>query len=340
MNPISVPFTQVAVRHLYWAVFSPELAVLPSTPALQVEYTPKIAAWLTELDANPSSLLHFLSVNEHQLLGSYFEVLWQFFLTYAPNWTLLRSGIQIQDDNAKKKGATLGELDILCKTPNATAIHLELAVKFFLLKPNCDGRDPSHWIGPQTRDRLDLKTNKLSEKQFPFYFHPQTQQHLRRIGLPVDAEQRLSMKGYLFRHILQVPTTGAPPTANTHVTMAHWCRVDELIKLKESNQHWCIIEKPQWLGNYRSTETPLDFAQASEIINQHFNSTNHENKDPTDPRHTQSVPPKHKHHRMLRPPYAIMLVAMKPYNDAWYETQRFMVVHRQWPCAYDGTNTQ
>ncbi len=330
MNYLPVSFTQPAVRHLHWAIFSPELADTPNVPTLNIQLTPELNQWLTKLDAEPSALMHFLSENDHQLLGSYFEVLWQFFLSHAPNWVLLGSGVQIQSDCTNQQGVTLGELDILCGTVENPAIHLELAVKFFLLKPECLGDKLNHWIGPQTRDRLDLKLTKLSEKQFPFYFHHQTQQHLTQAELPTNAAQRLCLKGYLFRHISQSGKPVLPDAVNPNANLAHWCRANELASLKDLNQHWCIIEKSQWPGPYRTENKPLSFDIIASNIQNHFDQKKKENHSPA----TSDCMHKNKPHRSPQPPYAIMLVAMTPLEGSWYETKRFMVVHNNWPNNY------
>ena len=59
-------------------------------------------------------------------------------------------------------GRTLGELDVLYRR-DGCVVHREVAVKYYLAAGA--GRDPSRWIGPGRRDRLDLKLNRLATHQ-------------------------------------------------------------------------------------------------------------------------------------------------------------------------------
>ncbi|MGC1633732.1 MAG: DUF1853 family protein, partial [Gelidibacter sp.] len=81
---------------------------------------------------------------------------------------ILAQNVQIQAHNR-----TLGELDALLMTPNGP-IHLEIIYKFYLYDPN-EGKDElSHWIGPNRKDSLLQKLDKLKNKQLPLLYHPET----------------------------------------------------------------------------------------------------------------------------------------------------------------------
>ncbi len=91
-------------------------------------------------------------------LGRYFEdlfaiILWMIF----PDFDIER-GIQIRQGKN-----TLGELDFVIKNGSDICLHVETAVKFYL----CAGttRKLQDFVGPQKRDRLDLKWHKILDHQ-------------------------------------------------------------------------------------------------------------------------------------------------------------------------------
>ena len=61
---------------------------------------------------------------------------------------------------------TLGELDLIYQNSNASeVVHLELAIKFYLL--NKGGTQLTDFVGPAGHDRLDLKWDRLRQHQLP-----------------------------------------------------------------------------------------------------------------------------------------------------------------------------
>jgi hypothetical protein len=57
---------------------------------------------------------------------------------------------------------TLGELDVLYRH-DGRVVHREIALKYYLAAT--PGTDPSAWVGPGRRDRLDLKLDRLATHQ-------------------------------------------------------------------------------------------------------------------------------------------------------------------------------
>lgn len=294
-------YQSTCVRHLAWCLFSEPMAKLPSIQPLQIRPDSEVLDWLTSLDSNPKPLVDYLGANNARLLGSYFECLWQFFFQNAPHWQLLKHHFQVFDGKQ-----TLGELDILAKAEKCPAIHVELAVKFYLLQPNQTGGSLKHWLGPQSHDRFDLKLDKLAQKQLPMIDHPMTEQALKDQNLPLNWQQALCLKGYLFTHILQ-SNIQLHPHINQKALMGKWLHNNEADLILDKEYDWVVIPKPQWLGAYAhqpdSELTVLNSTQALSFINAHFTQDSYT--------------------------YALMLVKLgKTYP---HEKARYMVVHDQWP---------
>ncbi len=301
MNTLATQLTHPQVRHLFWCLDSPELAQLPHIQALNVHIDQNTKNWLIQLDQNPSPLLTFLSQRKHTLLGSYFECLWQFFFQFAPNWRLLGHNIQVIENKV-----TLGELDILAQFKDEPPLHLELAVKFYLQHPQHNGQQCEQWLGPQSRDRLDLKLRKLQDKQFPFIHNTNVIHTLKTQGIPLPSQQALILKGYLFHHWQQ--SFQLPLAVNPQHLMGQWLHQSHVSQLLGQHDIWLFINKPQWLGNIKlasQDSQPLNRHQVSEQIQQHFTLS----------------PRKH----------ALMLVKLIKENGLYVETHRYLIVNDSWP---------
>lgn len=295
-----------AVRHLAWCLLSEPLAVIPDVTPLLIKPSQTLVDWLKQLDHQPEPLQDYIAKQNTRLLGSYFECLWQYFFIHYPEWTLLGHHIQIQHDKQ-----TLGELDILARdTANNDNFHVELAVKFYLQQPQTSGEKLEHWLGPQSRDRLDLKLDKLSNKQLPFFHHNATQDALKQRHLPTNAKQTLALKGYLFEPFNASNNTDATyfhSSIHTKVNTGHWLHHKDSQALFLDDNQWVVLPKHQWLGPYQHTpDSDLDIlnnTQAKQRVDDHF------------------------HHAHF--PYALMLVSVS--EPQLKETSRFMLVHNDWP---------
>jgi hypothetical protein len=311
MSTLNTQFTSPAVRHLTWCLLSPPLASLNSVPSLNITKDDSLLVWLDKLDNNPSHLLEYIQENNHKLLGSYFECLWQYYFLYGPGVSLYADHVQINDQKQ-----TLGELDLLTQI-NGHPYHVELAVKFYLQKPNTTGSEQSDWVGPQSRDRLDIKIDKLIHKQFPFLSHPATTNRLKDLNLPNTYQQTLALKGYLFNQLKMHYTL--PDICETGLCMGNWLHASKIQSLIQSpqgtNRQWCLLPKHEWLGDFsadqRATESDLqlmDSCTLEILIHQHF----YQNENP-------------------KKIYALMVVSLIKNGASYIEDQRFFIVHDQWP---------
>ncbi|MGR6874623.1 DUF1853 family protein [Pseudomonas sp. HK3] len=301
-----IKYNSPSVRHLAWCLFSEQMAIT-NTPILTIEPSQELLNWLSILDENPQPLEEYLANHNRVLLGSYFECLWQFFFQHSPHWQLLDHHIQIID--AKQ---TIGELDILARDNQHNCdYHVELAVKFYLKQPHSSGEALQDWLGPQSHDRLDLKLNKLTNKQIPFLHHSATQAELLKRGLPLEPLQALIMKGYLFE---PWPTSNVRyhTDINPNIEHAYWLHyqhIQTLFKQTDDITHWVILPKSHWLGHYQHNESNdialLSNDNAKHIIDQHFAGSAY--------------------------PFALMLAGMQGDADNLAESKRFMLVHNNWP---------
>lgn len=295
-------YSHKEVQHLAWCLFAPSLIHPDSEPiSITAPVTSDLSTWLETLDHNPQPLIDYIQSQNHRLLGSYYECLWQFIASHAPGWEMLAHHFQVHGSQQ-----TLGELDLIARL-DQRLMHLELAVKFYLKPQNLSGELTSHWVGPQSHDRLDLKLEKLTKKQLPFLYREETQQALADANLPLPELQRVSIQGYLFTH-WQDQEWSLPPSVNPDALVKQWLFAREITQVVCEGD-WVVLPKPLWLGPYSPKAEPLPILQPKEVhqhIDDHFLNSRH--------------------------PYALMLAKLTP-GAPHEEYERYFVVHNQWPAS-------
>lgn len=97
----------------------------------------------------------------------------------STNYNVLHENIQIIKDKN-----TIGELDFIIENTSINQlIHLELAYKFYLFDPSISEEPIHNWIGPNRKDSLKEKLEKLKTKQFPLLFHEATKSKFATIDI-------------------------------------------------------------------------------------------------------------------------------------------------------------
>lgn len=134
-----------------------------------------------------------IEINDKLRLGKYIERFVSFDLAQNSSTEIIAENIQIY-----KEKITLGELDCILKNENET-IHLEIIYKFYLYDDTIGTTEIEHFIGPNRKDSLQEKLNKLQEKQLPLLYSNECKNYLDSINLEVSKiEQQVYFKGQLF----------------------------------------------------------------------------------------------------------------------------------------------
>lgn len=234
-------------RDLIWAVMSPSL-IKP------------LARWPTTFDAgitaerrhqlestDPQALEDHLAQRETRFLGSYFEALWEFFFVHDPRFEIVAKNLQVRD--ARR---TLGELDfVVLDRQTNKHLHLELAIKFYLGRrednalPYTDGKHL--WVGPQARDRLDLKVARTREHQLTLSEHPLTRERLYELGVS-SVEPQFLFKGYLFQPRHELPLPGYVRDSDPHARWLELAELPETLDECDSQEPsaWHLLQKRHW----------------------------------------------------------------------------------------------
>lgn len=238
--------TTPAVRHLAWICQAPQLLQSPLTfePGrfLPDDVTEEIKAW----DHNPQTAPPLLREPPQKRLGFYFERLYRVLLEDLLGWEVLLQNQQIQSN-----GRTIGELDFVVHNRNEDRIeHHEIAIKYYLGVPEHSGR--TLWYGPNARDRLDLKADRMLRLQSQRTTLPEARALLADMGIKEPVMPRIFMPGYLF-----YPTgtqVSAPQSVPANHLRGQWCYLSQV----ESSDlpGWVLLNKPHWIGPWRQYESP------------------------------------------------------------------------------------
>lgn len=135
------------------------------------------------------------SIPEDLVLGKQAEACFELYLKKCDRYKIKLANVQIQGEKE-----TLGELDYIVfdKTLKKT-IHIELACKFYLFDEKASTIPEAKWIGPNRKDTLFDKLEKLKNRQLPLIYKLQTQQILRDVDIEVTSViQQICLKAFLF----------------------------------------------------------------------------------------------------------------------------------------------
>ena len=239
-------FQSVYIKDLVWALLSPQLMNNPgeahtATTAFYEQAYFSVKQKLLLLDNDDKDLQHFLQQGNDKRLGVYFERLWLYWLTLSPEYSCLGHNIQIQDHTR-----TIGEFDLMVANRQTHAVeHWELALKFYLGDKTLT--EGENWPGPDRRDRLDIKYQKLTQQQLQLKAKPAAMDYCQAQGWHIN-QCRLISKGCLFAPFdNNLPW---PRQVNPEHLKGQWLNLKSLFQNKASLQHqnFTLLEKRQWLS--------------------------------------------------------------------------------------------
>ncbi|TGD74769.1 DUF1853 family protein [Mangrovimicrobium sediminis] len=256
----TLPCRTPEVRDLAWACLG---APLIDATQLGADYPLENAGfaldeerrqWLAALDADPAPLLGALGEARKDRLGLYFEKLWHFFLDTDPHTTLLAHNLPLREGRR-----TLGEFDVIYYCHRRQEhVHLELALKFYLLRPGTTDAGWANWLGPNSRDRLDLKLERLREHQLRMADTVPGRAALEALGAG-EVTRELMVRGRLFHHLGEAADTA--PAAGPGAYPCHWLYPAQRALLA-GDTRWAALQRSDWLAPISAMRevTPLPAA--------------------------------------------------------------------------------
>ena len=228
--------------------------------------------WLETLDRDATPLLAHLADLRSQRLGLYFESLWHFFLAQDDAVDLVAHNLPV-----RQEGRTLGEFDILyfCRRRNCH-VHLELAVKFYLGRASGEGRGGAkawrHWLGPDARDRLDIKMERMLGHQIRLGATPAAQPLLASLGVEQLARE-IEIKGYLFRPLFS--DLAPPPVLNRNQRFHPWLPLTALAEAPREiiADGYQVLPRAHWLSaaHLSPAQSLLSLSELEQVLKGEMN---------------------------------------------------------------------
>ena len=260
--------------------------------------------WLLELDRHPDPLTAALQKQTSRRLGYYFEQLVAFWLQQRLAGDYFASHARVFEQKR-----VLGEFDFLFLPKGCDVLqHWETAVKFYLQFTHASGE--VLWCGPNARDRLDIKLDRVFTHQLRLGDLPQGKALLHEKGFETVQAQTF-FKGYLFypvssdwRHPQSLPHRVAPDHLTGWWTTANHLQLPD----RDSRDHWIVLPRLEWLAPRVISETQrstlMDTRALQVFLGEHF-------------RHSQR---------------SLLLAQMaRDTSDHWREKSRGFVVSADWP---------
>jgi hypothetical protein len=239
-------------------------------------------------------------------LGVYAEWLFQLWIGHLSPFELLDRGVQVRD---RETGQTLGELDFLLKLADRY-IHVEMAVKYYLATEN--GSRLAMYYGPNPRDRMDKKWQKMVEQQSQWlqadnaHLRYDLNTDLPETTLRQNWENHILMKGMIFKQWNpKISDQQWPPEVNPQCDQGWWCFNKDwshFLQNQPDNLRWMALPKLRWLS------------AALEESESHLRTTDQAIKQIDASRNPQ------------------MVAGLTQQREGhWLETQRIVIVPNQWP---------
>lgn len=311
-------FRQPQVRALVWSLLSPGL--VPESSAYQANVTQQWCQDLYQqlepvfltLDNDPQPLIDWLAKYKSWRLGIRFEAYWSFILSQLEsqgNLAQYAAHIQVNDQIRQ----TRGEMDFVYIDNAQKLTHLELAVKFYLLKPDEFGFE--RLVGPNGQDWYERKLEHLFKKQLPL---SKTEDAQKKIAETFELSpdnlnclQQGLIKGMIFLPI-GIDTdfnNNEKQILNMQCQYGLWATIDNWY-LADPGEigRWVMLDKLDWLVPqvYSSLEEELYTAKEMAYkLKIHFHKTK------------RSV--------------LIVRLDYDEQDKIWLEQQRVMVVDHYWP---------
>lgn len=269
-------FHHPAVRDLAWVIGSAPLLLEEGEERIsehwcRIAYLDRIP-WLRELDNNPQELEQWLAQHQSHLLGIYFETLVEFWLRHWRQVEFIASRLQVRDGNH-----SIGEFDFLFRDRfSGTTYHWETAVKYFLCYRRGEG--PLQWLGPNPRDTLPKKLNKVFSHQLRISSYPEAGPLMQQLQL-TELQPQAYIKGWLFYPVESdwQQHREIPPDVSPRHLKGWWCHHAQSGAIPGSGKEcrWILLQRLRWLSPAWSDETQpgMDREGVNEYLATHFSDS-------------------------------------------------------------------
>lgn len=196
----------------------------------------------------------------NMIIGKQAEFCFAYYLEHSQRYELIAANIQINGETE-----TIGEIDYLVFDSKTQAtLHVELACKFYLFDSSLNASEMNEWIGPNRRDSLKKKLDKLKLKQFPLIERKETQVTLKTLQIDSNSiKQQLCLKAFLFiRKHSQIYKFSEN---YQECIIGYWLPFSEFM-LEDKTAIYAIPKKKEWLLPLENSGEWFSFYEVKNLI--------------------------------------------------------------------------
>lgn len=208
---------------------------------------------------DPEPLVEHMQTAKSHFLGVYFEQLFSFAVQRFSELEILAEHEQVYGEKL-----TLGEVDLVAKDKASTVWLFEVALKFYLARPDLA---PNDWIGPNKNDSLFKKNHHARGHQLKILRTEEGRQWLVALTGAETYRSNLLIFGRLF------PKLGSP--CSGLITKLHsscgWMHLQDLLSWSDWLMALRIVKKPNWIthASYEKSDF-IDVQSLYEALEQLF----------------------------------------------------------------------
>lgn len=279
-------FYHQEVADLAWCIRShPLMQSIPNSPYktldsdwCELQYQ-QFLDRLRVLDRHPDPLLEVLASAHKLPLGKRFERFILFWLRHHHDFEVLAENVQLNRRSPNReisdkpravigridvdRNGTLGEMDVLLRSRKSGEIfHLEMACKFYIARRN--SMVWNEWVGPNGRDSLDLKMEKLN-RQLAITTSPEGIEWLHEHQLTTP-QPLLLMKGMFFHHFKDLQQQKPPQFAAKNYESGWWCNSGEADQMIRQEGTYIMLPKSNWLGGFHTDFSDRMILKSNQLI--------------------------------------------------------------------------
>ncbi|RDL43144.1 hypothetical protein DN730_15670 [Marinomonas piezotolerans] len=261
MVSTGLPNDDHLIQDLWWLLAGEEIIVAdrPLSDFLLDNWQAKFFA----LQKEPSPLSQYVAESKSHFLGAYFERLFSFAVLHFTSLQVVAEHQQIF-----KGKTTKGELDLVAKDLAGNIILFEVALKFYLERPDLV---PNQWIGPNKNDSLHKKVSHARAHQLTILDDAEGSAWLKENTGQDKCDKNLLIFGRLFRRFSPVDESGLESFSGN----AGWLYFNELCKLSGERLLYQLAQKPLWVTeNKHFSGTRLTLEEVIDLLTIQFQSDN------------------------------------------------------------------
>lgn len=210
------------------------------------------------LDLDPIVAMPSLSTNF--VLGKRIETFFELVIKQSGNYKIIARNLQIHKDKI-----TIGEIDFFVHNlQQKKDLHIEVVYKFYVYDPSYQD-ELKRWIGPNRKDSLLQKIDKLKNNQLPLIFNPVATKVLNSFYLePENLYQQVCFKANLFipknlegKQFLYI---------NNKCIAGYWIHFLEFSEKDYGQFAFFAPKKQDWPGEPQSQDEWVNYAEVKTQI--------------------------------------------------------------------------